>query len=352
VDVIVGGGGVIGLSAAVEIAKTGRRVRVLERARPMAEASWAAAGMLAAHDPDLPPELTELASLSLSIYPEYLGEIERLSGHRVPLRTTAAIQIVNHVGITDHALSAEEATARVPGLRTKHRSFLWLEEASLDPRDLCKALPIAARAAGVELLEDTQILSVTPKADLVEVTTRHGDITETLQAGAFINCCGAWAAQVQHSGLERSPAASVEPWKGQMHTVRLDPPLSLHYVLRTPEVYLVPRGDGLVVVGATAERVGFNRDVEATATEWLRVLSADLWPPIASAPLVESWTGLRPGTRDGLPLIGSAGQPHCWIATGHFRNGILLAPATALIVRQMLEGETPSADLASFVPGR
>jgi glycine oxidase len=106
------------------------------------------------------------------------------------------------------------------------------------------------------------------------------------------------------------------------------------------------------VVGATLERVGFDRQVEPTATEWLRVLAADLWPPIGPAPVVASWTGLRPGTRDGLPLIGSAGQPHCWMATGHFRNGILLAPATGLLVRQLLQGDTPAVALGAFVPGR
>jgi glycine oxidase len=167
-----------------------------------------------------------------------------------------------------------------------------------------------------------------------------------MSAGSFVNCCGAWAGKVQ-------PAASAaEPWKGQMHTVQLPAGLELPYVLRTPEVYLVPRGDGSVVVGATVERVGFDRQVEPSASAWLGVLAADLWPPIGSAPVVTSWTGLRPGTRDGLPLIGGAGEPNCWMATGHFRNGILLAPATGLLVRQLLQGETPAVELAAFVPGR
>ena len=90
------------------------------------------------------------------------------------------------------------------------------------------------------------------------------------------------------------------------------------------------------MIGATVERVGFDRRVDPATVERLPAMAAELWPPIASAPVVESWTGLRPGTRDGLPLIGNAGQPHCWVATGHFRNGILLAPATGLIVRQLL----------------
>ena len=344
----------IGLSAALELAKSGRRVRVLEKGRAMAEASWAAAGMLAAHDPELPPALVELAELSIGLYPEYLRALERLSGQRIPLRTHTAIVAGGEGGgafhgiQVGHPLSAVEAARKVHGLVTKRRSFLLLEEASLDPRDLCTALPAAARAAGVELVEDTEVLAVRSEADSVEVTTQRG----SLRAGAFVNCCGAWSGKVEHAGLDRSPAALVEPWKGQMHTVRLPRPLQLSCVLRTPEVYLVPRGDGLVVVGATVERVGFDREVEPTALAWLRALSADLWPPIASAPVVDIWTGLRPGTRDGLPLIGGAGQPHCWVATGHFRNGILLAPATAVIVRQLLDGETPAVKLSSFLPGR
>jgi glycine oxidase len=174
----------------------------------------------------------------------------------------------------------------------------------------------------------------------------------TASAGAFVNCCGAWAGSVRHSGQEHSPAAAVEPRKGQMIAVRVPPPLDLPYVLRSPEIYLVPRGRGLIVVGATVERAGFDRRVEPMVVERLRALGAELWPPIASAPVVESWSGLRPGTIDELPLIGSAGLPHCWIATGHFRNGILLAPATGLVVRQLLQGTPPEVPLDAFLPGR
>ncbi len=137
-----------------------------------------------------------------------------------------------------------------------------------------------------------------------------------------------------------------------MLKVRLQPPLELAYVLRSPDVYMVPRGEGQIVIGATVERAGFDRRVEPSVVERLHAKAAELWPPIASAPVVESWSGLRPGTQDGLPMIGSAGRPHCWVATGHFRNGILLAPATGLIVRQLLQGSRPEASLAAFVPGR
>jgi glycine oxidase len=353
-DVIIAGGGIIGLSAALELAQQGINVHVLERGRVMSEASWAAAGMLAAEDPAHPAELAEIATLSRNLYPKYLSTIERLSGRTVPLRTRATLQTSGNGGGFHHhdtatcfAISAEEAKRRIPGLASRSHSYLWLEEASFDPRDLCTALPLAAVAAGVVLQEDTEVLAVDGQAGSVEIRTGSG----TVSAGAFVNCCGAWAAKVQHLNLEQ-PAAAVEPWKGQMMMVRLSPPLDLEYALRTPEVYLVPRGAGQIVIGATVERVGFDRQVEPSAVAWLRALAAELWPPIASAQVVESWAGLRPGTKDGLPLIGGAGRPHCWVATGHFRNGILLAPATALIVRQLLEGSPPEVSLAAFNPGR
>jgi glycine oxidase len=355
VDVIVGGGGIIGLSTALELARNGFRVRVIEKGRAMSEASWAAAGMLSANDPDHPAELTQLAALSIRLYPEYLSLVEQLSGLPVPVRTQATL-VTSTIGSEFHpnetkvcpALSVQEAERRIPGLATDGRSFCWMEEPSLNPRDLCAALPLAAAAAGAELQQETQVLGVTTRDSGVEVKTQRG----TVSAGAFVNCCGAWAGGVEHSGLERPPAAGVEPRKGQMLAVRVPPPLDLPYVLRSPEIYLVPRGKGLIAIGATVERAGFDRRVEPLVVEQLRAQAAELWPPMASAPVVESWSGLRPGTLDELPLIGSAGAPHCWIATGHFRNGILLAPATALIVRQLLQGKPPEVSLAAFLPGR
>ncbi len=311
----------------------------------MEEASWAAAGMLAGDDPEHPPALSALAHLSIQLYPEYLRAIERLSGRTVRLRTHAALQVGAGPG---HSIGAEEARRRVPGLVTDGASLWWMEEASLDPRDLCVALPAAVEAAGVDLRLQTEVLSVSTEAGGVVLSTRTGRQT----AGAFVNCCGAWAGQIVHAGSGLAAAASVEPRKGQMLTVRLDPPLDLPYVVRTPEIYLVPRGNGEVVVGATVERAGFDRSLDPAALERLRGLAAAVWPPIASGTVCDSWSGLRPGTPDTLPLIGGTGEPGCWVATGHFRNGIMLAPATALVVRQLLQGTQPSVALDAFAPGR
>lgn len=363
-DIVIGGGGIIGLSTAIELAGRGLRVRVLERGRTMAEASWAAAGMLAAEDPENPEELSPLAGLSRDLYPNYLRRIEHLSGHCVPVRTRNALQATRRGGsfhcgetATRRAISAESAREKVGSLAVEGRSFLWLEEWSLDPRDLCAALPPAAANAGVVIEEKAEIRSVRSKPGGIEIESSSG----TLSAGIFVNCCGAWAAGVMPEAPDDQARGEVdqpivEPRKGQMLTIRLEDPRELACVVRTPEIYLVPRGDGRVVIGATVERAGFDREIDHASLDRLRTQAAEIWPPAAQAPVVERWMGLRPGTADDLPVIGRAGGPgndrNYWLATGHFRNGILLAPATAAVLAQMIQGERPAVSLEAFAPGR
>ena len=346
-EVIVAGGGIIGLSSALELARHGFRVRVLEKGRAMSEASWAAAGMLSPHDPAHPPELAKLAELSIRLYPEYLSTVEGLSGRSVRLRTQAAISTEDEDG-TSVAMSAQEAQRRIPGLATEGRSFHWVEEMSLDPRDLCAALPLAvSRGRGGSARRHGSACSAEPggfrrdhdpegdseRRRFRELLRGMGGGDSAFGAGTSTCCRG---RAVEGTDLYCPHGASARS----------------AYVLRSPEVYLVPRGGGNIVVGATVERVGFDRRVDPLTIQRLQGQAAELWPPIASAPVVESWTGLRPGTSDGLPMIGSAGRPRCWVATGHFRNGILLAPATGLIVRQLLQGSPPAVGLEAFAPGR
>ncbi len=327
---------------------------VIERGLAMAEASHAAAGMLAADDPENPPELGELARFSLNIHPEFLARVEELSGKRVPLRTSVTLQ-GGRAGESFgsrcvSALPIAEVQSLVSGLRSGGREFLRLDEESLDPRDLCIALPLAAKSAGVAIFENFPALSV-------EVATggrRSGVVVQTpsgeIGAGHFVNAAGAWA---ESPALGRLPAyhPQVTPRKGQMLAVRMRGNESLGVVVRTPDLYLVPRGDGRIVVGATVERAGFDKRVEPHAIAALLRAAAELWPPIARAEVVESWAGLRPGSADGLPLIGRTGTFR-WVATGHFRNGILLAPGTARLLSQAIRGERPEIDLSRFDPER
>ncbi len=358
---VIAGAGIIGLSLALELATIGQRVIVLDRGRAMAEASWAAAGMLAANDPENPPQLAQLAQHSLSLYPGYLANIEGLSGKKVPLRTKATIQ-ASHPGhrfpqnqfLTHSQISAAELNRLAPGLIESNRDFLLLDEQSLDPRDLCIALPLAAKAAGVVLLENHPVLSVdTEFNQTITVQTPSSPIN----AYHFVNCAGAWATfpalHRRPNAIPSQPELTIAPVKGQMVTVRLKGRTHLERVLRTPDIYLVPRGEGRVTIGATIEQAGFDKTVEPAAIARLLQAAAQLWPPIAEADIVETWAGLRPATPDQLPLIGkSPANNHHWLATGHYRNGILLAPGTARLLAQAIRNETPDVSLEPFNPAR
>jgi glycine oxidase len=336
-DVFIAGGGIIGLSTALELAGSGLRVTVVERGRPMTEASWAAAGMLAAHDPENPAALRPLSDLSISLYADFLPTVEHLSGLQIPLRTSGTLQGSDHNRIFDRALSPSELASHLPELNPSGRSFQWLDEHSFDPRDLCAALPRAAKAAGITLIEQSPVTAVRGTSSGVEVSTPQA----TYSAAHFVNCCGAWAGSV-------SNLPSIEPRKGQMVTVQLPSHRQLPCVIRTPELYLVPRGDGRVVIGASVERAGFDKSVQETTIQSLLEHAAALWPPVREAQIVETWAGLRPGSADGLPVLDACGEQNCWIATGHFRNGILLAPATARVMRQLILNEIPSVELSPF----
>jgi glycine oxidase len=195
----------------------------------------------------------------------------------------------------------------------------------------------------VALREHERVLSVEADGDEVLLATKRGP----LHADVFVNCCGAWAGALD-------PSAGVAPSKGQMLVVAQPEGPPLTRVIRSPEVYLIPRGDHRIVIGATIEDVGYSKQVEPDALATLRNRAAALWSPAMDAPYVESWAGLRPGFPDGLPLIGrqpdaSAAQ---FSATGHFRNGILLAPGTAHVMADLICGITPQIDLAPFAPHR
>lgn len=347
-DIVVAGGGIIGLSVALELRLRGLSVTVLERHHAMRAASWAAGGMLAARDPENPAALLPLSLRSLVLYPAYLERIEVASGMRVPLRTRSTLQAVEIGGETISA----EMRSLIPGLVESDRRFIRLAEDSLDPRDLCRALPQAFLAAKGTLLEGTAVLAVEVAADGVAVTTAR----EKIHAAMFINCCGAWAGEPQlgalPSGMDVLPVA---PVKGQAVTVRLDP-ARLGCVLRTPEFYVIPRGDGRATIGATVEHVGFDETVDERSIAALLAKVAMLLPEVLGAEQVERWAGLRPGTPDGLPILGAAAAAEsrgpCWHATGHFRNGVLLAPVTARVVAQMVLRETPDVALEEFSASR
>ncbi len=344
--IVIAGAGVIGLACALELRLRGLQVTVCDAGQAMHESSWAAGGMLAVHDPENPPALLPLALFSRGLYPTFLAQVARLSGSPVPLRTRTTLQLTDRGTHPEgRSLSLRQAQQYVPGLCAPDGVYILLEEASLDPRDLCAALPLAARAAGVVIYEHEAVRSLAPQPGQVRVQTARRELV----ADHFVNCCGAWSSEL-------SPAARVVPRKGQMLAVSAP---GLESVVRSREVYMIPRGDGRVAIGATVEDAGFSKTVEPAALEQLQRRAARLWPPLADAPVLESWAGLRPATEDGLPVLGAKNPAAAqWIATGHFRNGILLAPGTAAVLTASILShmgepvERPPLDLTAFAPHR
>jgi len=337
-DVAIAGGGIVGLSLGLELRLRGMSVTVLERGQAMRAASWAAGGMLAVEDPQNPPELMELARLSGRLYPEWLRRLEELSSLRVPMRTRWTLQ---HVGpkVREGIATVEEVGALAPGLRADAVRFRLIEEGSVDPRDICAALPKAFVAAGGTLVEECEVSAVECGAESVSLRTEQGEFA----ARTFVDCRGAWAKEV-----------SVEPVKGQMVEMRCALE-RLKCVVRAPEVYLIPRGDGRVAVGATLERVGFDTRVDEGSIAALMRVARELMPELEAMDPVKSWAGLRPGTPDGLPVMGAAAgleekraKSRCWYASGLYRDGILLAPATARVVAQVITREEPDVPIEVF----
>ena len=353
-DICIAGAGIIGLSLALELSHRGHRVTVFDQGVPLAEASTAAAGMLAAGDSDNPAALRALASLSLSVYPSFLERLYRLSHLRVPFQTQTTLQSLasemesSESATSDGELSAADLARLLPALHSAGCRFTLLDEQSVDPRQLATALLAAVRATTIDLRPETRILSTHAVAGSLEIRTALG----SLSAAKFVDCTGAWA--VSTSLL---PGVQVVPRKGQMLSVALPSSLPLDRVIRTHEIYIVPRtvgpNAGRAIIGATVEDAGFDKTIHSSDIANLRSLAMAVLPALAGAPQLEAWAGLRPATQDGLPLLGQLrDQPNHLLATGHYRNGILLAPATALVIAQLISDETSSVDLAPFSPAR
>lgn len=347
-DFCISGAGIIGLSLALELHRRGAVVTVFDQGEPLAQASTAAAGMLAANDPENPLPLQPLSDLSLSLYPGYLAYIESLSGIPIPFQTAITLQAhpASHPSL-DECLPPATIAKLIPQFDSAAHRFLRLSERSVDPRQLAQSLLAAVHATSIDLHPHTPVRIVRSKPHAAEVHTSTG----TLSAISYIDCTGAWAAS-----LTRYTHHPVTPKKGQLLAVTIPPSLlPLDLVVRTPDIYIVPRtigpNSGRAIIGATIEDQGFDKTVHSADIARLLATASRLLPPLATASILEAWAGLRPATPDGLPLLGLLPRhSHHYLATGHYRNGILLAPATAHVMAQLLSGETPSIDLSPFSP--
>ncbi|HTD23336.1 MAG TPA: glycine oxidase ThiO [Terriglobales bacterium] len=349
-DAIILGGGIIGLSLARELRRHGASVLIIERSEPGREASYAAAGMLAPWGGDLPPSLQSLAEISARMYPEFVAEVEDESGHKVDLRDQGAIVFFSdheHSQLPEGAmpLAAEELGKLEPHISASDRAFR-LEERSVDPRALAAASFQAARHHNVDVVSGSPVTQITRESSGLSVHTTHSHYP----AAWVVNCCGAWAGEIKVQGTD-SCNVPVHPVKGQMLSV-VAPQATLQRVVRTPEVYLVPRSDGRILIGATVEEAGFDKRVDPADIRLLRQEATKFVPQLGEARMLEAWAGLRPSTPDDLPILSATETPGYFVATGHFRNGILLAPITAQLMGELVRGSQPELDISSFALAR
>jgi len=350
-DVVIVGGGVIGLSLAWRLRQSGAGVLVVEKGEPWREATYAAGGMLAHCASGTPPALREMVAASARLYPEFVRELRAGAFQSPDLReqgTIAFCEADESPACEGARLLDDAALLRLEPLIALRQVAWLLPESSIDPRKLGRALEKAARTLGVDFVTGT---AVTEIAVLGRRATGVRTAKSFYAADKVVNCAGAWAAEIKPLGMPTRPV------KGQIACLvpqAAGPnagPLIQH-VIRTPEVYIIPRSDGRILLGATVEEAGFDKRVDPDTVRHFQEAAAKVVPALAEMRLHEAWAGLRPRAPDELPILGETGLTGYYAATGHYRDGILLAPVTALVTTQLLTGHRPDVDLAAFSPQR
>jgi glycine oxidase len=385
-DVVIAGGGVIGTAIAWRAAAAGLDVVLADPAYGDA-ASLVAAGMLAPVSEALFGEgaLLRVNLLALARFPSFAAELEQVTGHRVGLRREGTLAVAFDAG--DYAaLTRLTAFRRSAGLEAEeldtracrklesfltpdvHGGVLFPGDWSVDNRRYAAALREAAASAGVRVVRDrvTAVLT-TDTADTADGAYGAGGAAARVRgvaladggeigSGRVVVAAGSWSGAVH--GLPAGLRSAVRPVKGQLLRLRHPdgmPPVLTHTIratVRGADVYLVPRADGEVIVGATQEERGQDLTVTAGAVHDLLHDAMSVLPVTSELILAETCAGLRPGTPDNGPVVGGAGPVGLWVATGHYRNGILMSAATADAVVACLTGRAPAAEWEPFGPGR
>jgi glycine oxidase len=367
-DVVVVGGGVIGLSCAWRLAQRGAEVVVLEQGHPGQGATQVAAGMLAPVG-ELTfgePELLELTLAAARMYPEFVAQLEAATGQSTGYEQLGALHVAldrdeaahlrrvhdlqRSLDLEAEWLSTRQCRELEPGLAPSfHGGVLAAGEAAIDPRALTRALVAACAAEGVEIragcevtgkiVEEERLTGVRVKkrADWGMTHLTYTESDRDFRAETTLLAAGAWSGAAQWLPEEMRPP--VRPVKGQVVELRsrdAEPPV--RHILASERVYLVPRSDGRLVVGATVEEMGFDTTVTAGGVHELLREAYRLLPDVAEMEFVGATAGLRPGTPNNLPLVGPGAIDGLVLATGHFRNGILLAPLAAEAVAGISHG--------------
>lgn len=361
-DVAIVGAGIVGCASARELARRGTEVVVVDRDRPGSHASWAAAGMLAPQaesDGDSP--FLRIALQARRIFPELCAELQTETSLDLGYRTEGMLFVgtaddareleatyhwQREAGLAVDLLDGPQARDLEPALADSiEAALLFPGDHQIENRQLTQALWFSANRAGARF-------EIGDGARRLEPTTvgfrLFLDSGEMLEAARVVVAAGAWSGSL--AGLPRP--LPVEPVYGQLIALQTDPSLFARTVA-SHHGYLVPRADGRLIVGATVKRVGFKEGVTAEGREMLLECAGRMSPRLTDCPLIDHWSGLRPGTPDDLPILGpDPDLPGLIYATGHFRNGILLGPLTGRIVADLITEGRSEHDLAPFSVAR
>ena len=337
-DVLIIGGGIIGLATAIALSQKGANVTVVERDFCGRGATWAAAGMLAPEAERLEGDLLEFGIRSREMYPQWIANLMRLSGQDCGYWCCGMIAPVleesDRQVISQHPkyINREESRKRQSGLGEDILGSLWLpEDGQVNNRKLTQALLTTARSLSIKILEGTTVYQIV--RDQKRVT--HLDTSAgKLQSDRYVLATGAWTRSLL--------PLPIKPIKGQMLSV-FDGDRKLQRVIYAPSCYIVPRQDGTIVIGATVEDNGFSQGNTAAGIAQLLNRAIAVYPAIADMQITETWWGFRPHAPNEVPLLGASDYENLILATGHYRNGILFAPITAkLITDFMVDGITDS----------
>jgi glycine oxidase len=364
-DAVIVGGGVIGLSCAWRAAQRGARVAVVERSNPAAGATGVAAGMLAPVG-ELAfgePQLLRMTLAAAELYPDFVAELEAASGISTGYSSGGALHVAldrdeaaelhrvhelqRSLGLAAEWLAPRRCRQLEPGLTPSFNGGVHApDEAAVEPRALAAALLAALGAAGVEVRTETGVAEALLDGERIAgLRTEDG---EELRAATVVLAAGAWSGLAEW--LPQPARPPVRPVKGQiLELCARDGVPPCERIVASERVYLVPRADGRLVVGATVEEQGFDTAVTAGGVHELLREAYRLLPDVAEMELTEAMAGLRPGTPDNLPRVGPSPVDGLLWATGHYRNGILLAPLAANAIADLLE--TASLQLPAYMAG-
>ncbi|MGH9727931.1 MAG: NAD(P)/FAD-dependent oxidoreductase [Candidatus Acidiferrales bacterium] len=374
-DTVIVGGGIIGASLAFALARRGKSVLILDRQEPGREASWAAAGTIS---PAPDRESIAIAALGLEsyrLYPEFVAAIEDATGKSVDFHPNGAVELfldaegeaardrrldeIQSHGIAAEAISLTEAKRHEPAIGRATRAALRIrDEAHLDPRVITHVTLTAASKAGVEIRENTDVISVLienrrcggvlaaneKKSYVGQIEVRAG---EKIAARNVVIAAGWRSGEI---GGAESYAPTI-PVRGQMVALG-GIPGAPRIILRCSLGYMAPRDDGRTVVGSTLESGVSEKNTTDAGQQKILEAALTMAPALAVAPILERWAGVRPDSPDHLPIIGATDIEGLFIATGHYRNGMLLAPVTAKYLAEWITTGKPSAWFEAFSPLR